>query len=161
MSLFSNLATGCLIDPKDGSLVWYPRGLLYEGYQLAQEQRRKIERRMWVAYGLALMCFVVPVAWLRSHLEAVVGSTGALALLIAAGAAILVVFNDSVYWRPLRIAKAAQRRDPDCRPKDVDWIHKRAQKAENGWPIGYLLLVVAAVLAGDFVKWALSTPLAS
>jgi len=150
--LFLYFATGDLIDPKDGSLVWYPRGPLKEGYQLAQGQRRKIERGMWLAVGLALVCVVLPVAWLRSHLAVLAGPTGALVVLITLGLTVLLVFLDLVHWRPRRIVKAAKKRDSDCRPKDVDRIHIQGPRPDVGPSFSFFLLILAAVLLGDFLK---------
>lgn len=156
MSLFSRFAYGDLIDPKDGSLIWYPRGLLKEGYQLEQGQRRKIERGMWLAIALALICLLIPFTWLRLRLETFAGPTAVFSLLVVMGAVALLVFLDLLYWRPRRIAKASQRRPPDCRPRDVDWIHKRIEDAGDGLPLSFWLLLMVGTLAGHFMKWATS-----
>lgn len=159
MSLFPYFASGDLLDPKDGSLVWYPRGLLKQGYLLRQEQRRKIERRMWLALGLALTGVVAPVAWLRLHLELLAGPAGALALLFAAGVVFFLVFLDSMYWRPRRIAKASQKRDPDCRPKDMERRRSQRWQAHDGLPWGFWLLIGGAILVGDFLERAVADSL--
>lgn len=159
MNLFPYFASGDLLDPKDGSLVWYPRGLLKEGYLLQQEPRRKIERRMWLAFGLALIGLVVPVAWLRLHLEVLAGPAGALALLMVAGVAFFLFFLDSMYWWPRRTAKALQKRDPNCRPKDVDNMQRQRWRPDEGLPWVFWLLIGGAILVGDFLKRAVADSL--